>query len=108
MLTEAGYRVVTAANGEEALAAVTNTNEAFDALVTDMVMPRMSGTELTERLRERLPEIRVVMISGYPEHEGDVKVKTEAFLAKPFRPDDLLSAVGEILSGTPSQARERD
>ncbi len=98
VLVEAGYRVMTAADGEEALVAAREAGDAFDALVTDVVMPRMSGTELAARLRERVPDLKVVLTSGYPEREGRVELPAEVFLAKPFRPDDLLRAIGDALA----------
>ncbi len=71
-------------------------------LLTDVVMPRGSGTELAQRLRALHPETRVLFMSGYiedgvlPEGAGQPGA---AFLQKPFAPDELARKVREVLSG---------
>jgi CheY-like chemotaxis protein len=89
MLELAGYRVIEAESGDEALRVF---NDDVTILVTDVVMPGMSGIELTERVLARRPDVRVVYISGHPR---DVLPDDfdEAILAKPFSENDLLRAV---------------
>ena len=65
-LEQAGYVVIEASGGDEALAAVLACNITVALLVTDVVMPRMSGNELARRLQEILPKVRVLYLSGTP------------------------------------------
>src|SRR5687767_10609693 len=67
-LTELGYRVFEAANGEEALSLSQNELRGkIDLLLTDIVMPKIGGTELATRMQEAEPAIKVIFCSGYPE-----------------------------------------
>jgi DNA-binding response OmpR family regulator len=69
-------------------------------IVTDVVMPRMSGRELTSRLRELRPGVRVLYMSGYTENLTDVPEVLDAgsgFVQKPFSPEYLAQKVREIL-----------
>ncbi|MEA2268839.1 MAG: two-component system, cell cycle sensor histidine kinase and response regulator CckA [Solirubrobacteraceae bacterium] len=99
-----GYRVRDAAGADEALAAW----EPVDVLVTDVVMPGMSGQQLAERARERAPGLRVVFMSG---HTDDVLVREGArqgdiaFVQKPFTRDSLLRAVEEAMAQPAPAAR---
>jgi PAS domain S-box-containing protein len=92
ILSEAGYRVVTAADGEEALARVMAAGD-IDFVLTDAIMPRLGGPELIQRLQQVRPEMRVLQISGYTT-DGE---RGEDFIAKPFEPALLLRRVREIL-----------
>ena len=84
--------MLTAADGEEALACVMETRD-IDFVLTDAIMPRLSGPELIQRLQSVRPEMRVLQISGYTT-DG---VQSEDFIAKPFEPALLLRRVREIL-----------
>jgi signal transduction histidine kinase/FixJ family two-component response regulator len=90
-LSASGYEVIAAKDGIEALELAEQRKKTIDVLVTDVVMPRMRGTELAMRLRRAHPDIQVVYMSGYLEHNSD-----DAFLAgaellqKPFSRDSLL------------------
>ncbi len=99
-LGRAGYRVVEAGNGVEALQKVGSLERPLDLLVTDVVMPQMGGKELAARLTERQPGLRILYVSGYTEnaivHHG-VLDKGIVFLQKPFMPDALLERVRQIL-----------
>jgi PAS domain S-box-containing protein len=92
VLELAGYEVVDAANGEEALAALEREGGEIDALVTDLKMPVMDGHELTRRVREAHPELPTISISAYsdsrPDDDDDVTL-----LAKPFSSVELIGAV---------------
>ena len=96
VLGDAGYEVVAAPNGDVALELAAARNEAFDIVVTDIVMPGMRGTEVVERLG-RPPAL---FMSGYT---GETSVSRgllgagEPFLSKPFSPQSLLAAVRRIL-----------
>jgi two-component system, cell cycle sensor histidine kinase and response regulator CckA len=103
-LLRAKYRVVTATNGEEALQA-TEADGAFDLLITDVMMPGMSGWELGRRLRERWPSLRVLYISGYAEDTAEGPgTHSLPFLQKPFLPADLLATVRKLLDAEPPAA----
>lgn len=94
-LRAAGYRVIEACDGVEALERLAEIGE-IDLLVSDIVMPRMNGTELTRRLRADRPHVPVVLTSGYPDRLGrrdDEPIPSCSYLPKPFRPSELLEVV---------------
>ncbi len=98
-LTAAGYHVLAAKDGLEALHAATGCVQPISALLTDVVLPKMRGTELAARLGDLLPEIKVIFMSGYLEHAGgsDDLLAVGAFLEKPFTRESLLLKVSETL-----------
>jgi two-component system cell cycle sensor histidine kinase/response regulator CckA len=99
VLSEAGYAVASAANGEEAL----DVPGPFDLLVTDVMMPRMTGDELARQMRGRDPEVKVLYVTAFSDHLFDAKVTLddgEAFLDKPTTADEMLEAVEELLDGS--------
>lgn len=95
-----GYRMLIATNGEEALRMSREHAGRIDLLLTDVVMPRMSGTELAARLVLERPGIHVLYVSGYP---GEATARHGlldpdiAFMSKPFTPDGLARKVREVL-----------
>jgi hypothetical protein len=102
-LTRNGYRVLAAAGPDEALAAAAAGHEMPIALLlTDVIMPGMSGKELADRLTASRPHMRVVYISGYPQdvivHRGIVDPGV-VLIEKPFAIDTLLTKVREVLDG---------
>jgi PAS domain S-box-containing protein len=100
VLVEAGYRVLEAQNGAEALEVVSRHREPIHLMVTDVIMPGMSGGELVRRMAEVRPEVKVLYISGY---NDDVLVRRGvietgvSFLQKPCMPDELTRVVRGIL-----------
>jgi two-component system, cell cycle sensor histidine kinase and response regulator CckA len=98
ILSRAGYRVLAAAAGDEALAVAEADGGRVDVLVTDVVMPRVGGVELAARLGAREPGLRVVYMSGYPQShlalDGGL-AGGHAFVDKPFDVERLLAAVAE-------------
>jgi PAS domain S-box-containing protein len=104
-LRQFGYRVLEAANGEDALAVAAGHAGAIDLVVTDVVMPKMGGRELADRLREARPDTRVLFTSGYT---GDAVVRhgvsdgAVPFLPKPFVPSTLAGKVRAVLDGPPA------
>jgi DNA-binding NtrC family response regulator len=102
ILARAGFNVVAAANGEEAIAIAAAHEGPIALVVTDVVMPKMGGQKLVEQLRIARPSTRVLMMSG---HAADVEdreriiAEETPFLQKPFRPEQLLRKVREVLDG---------
>ncbi len=92
VLRYAGYSVVEMANAEEALCLTAHAAGPFDLLVTDVVLPGVSGPELVSKLRGDSPDLAVLYVSGYSRGRTDV-----GYLEKPFGPTALLDAVGERL-----------
>ena len=99
VLTAAGHAVLEAANGEEALALGERRSQPIDLLLTDVVMPGMSGPELVGRLRSVRPNLPVLYMSGYDRDLIDQKTLETAagFLPKPFGPRALLEGVDQLL-----------
>jgi signal transduction histidine kinase/ligand-binding sensor domain-containing protein/CheY-like chemotaxis protein len=110
VLTRSGYRVLAAASGDEAAGIAARHEGPIDLLMTDVVMPGMSGRELAEELLARYPGMRLLYASGYTEdaivRHGVSSLET-AFLEKPFTPNALLRKVREVLDAlapeTPAQ-----
>ena len=101
MLQSNGYSVLEAGNGSSALAAYDKNAHKVDLLLTDVVMPMMSGFELGRRLTERTFGLKILYMSGYRENNssGTPGETPIAFLHKPFTPDALLAKVREVLDG---------
>jgi two-component system cell cycle sensor histidine kinase/response regulator CckA len=107
MLREGGYTVLEADAPDEALARIQSTPGDIDLVLTDMVMPRMSGQELVRRIAVLKPETRVVFMSGYTDQalRGDGTLDpTVLFLQKPFTMDALLKTVRRALDTSPQLA----
>jgi len=99
VLTRLGYTVLSAGDGAEALAMGENHAGRIDLLLTDMVMPGMGGGELSRRMVERQPAIKVLLTSGYSEELVAAEHGGVAFLPKPFTPEELAAKVREVLGG---------
>ena len=101
ILELAGYRVLTASNGPDALQAAAQHVEPIDLLLTDVIMPRLSGRDVAEALLAQRPGLRVLFMSGYTDdaivHHGVLESGTH-FLGKPFSREDLLAKVRAALS----------
>ena len=99
-LASAGFDVIAASHGPEALEALERDGAPIDLLVTDVVMPRMSGPELARRLSEHRAGLRVLFISGYTADELSNRVSFDhgtGFLQKPFSPPALIRKIHELL-----------
>ncbi|MBA2627524.1 MAG: response regulator [Gemmatimonadales bacterium] len=103
-LREAGYAVLEAGNGREALALVEDGATRVDAVVTDVVMPDMGGSDLRIELRRLRPDLRVLSMSGYPSEEVQQRGllgPDDPFLQKPFTPQALTRALRAVLETAP-------
>jgi two-component system, cell cycle sensor histidine kinase and response regulator CckA len=94
-LARAGYSVLEARNGQEALKVFDQHGDTIDLLLTDMRMPYMGGAELAHHLRARRLSLKLICISGYPGSMDDDLAAD--FLSKPFSRDALLNKVREVL-----------
>jgi two-component system cell cycle sensor histidine kinase/response regulator CckA len=95
------FDIVEAANGREALDLVPDAT-TLDLLITDVVMPEMEGHELSRRLRQQNPDLRVLYLTGYADHLFAMKDRMwafEAYLDKPFTQKSLNEAVAMLVSG---------
>jgi len=97
-----GYRVLEASDGEEALKVVDEESGQIDLLFTDLVMPGMGGFELAHRLEAKLPEVKILFMSGYSEgadafFKSGLVSDARSFLQKPFSTDLLAQRLREVL-----------
>jgi two-component system, cell cycle sensor histidine kinase and response regulator CckA len=97
-----GYGVLEACQGLEALALLKGLETMVDLVLTDVVMPHMSGSEMVDRLRSDYPKVKVIFMSGFmgSNHESIHKSLEQpgvAFLQKPFRLNALISQVESLL-----------
>lgn len=102
VLSRAGYQVYTAGRHDEAEEICRRHGDAIDLLVTDVVMPEVSGKELADRLTGRFPRLRVLFMSGYTDEvvvKQGVQEGSVNFLPKPFTPSSLTQKVREVLAG---------
>ena len=100
VLESRGYCVLEAANGVEGLDVARRHAGEIDLLLSDLVMPRMNGQQLAERLAVESPDIRVLLMSGYPDRVVPSGAATDPrfeFLSKPFQPSTLARRVRECL-----------
>jgi len=106
ILTRAGRRVLIAESGAVALRMLANEEVAAQValIITDHLMPGMNGPEFVSRLREAMPEIPVVVLSGLPHAEAEYEADSVVFRMKPLVPDALIRLVNEILDGSVAQS----
>lgn len=110
VLHRQGYVVLEAQDGPEALAVADRHDGAIDLVLTDAVMPTLSGSEVVRELQARRPDVKVLFMSGYTEDEiirRDISTGAEVLLEKPFTIDALAHAVRKVLDGGGDETRER-
>jgi CheY-like chemotaxis protein len=101
MLWRAGYNVLEASSGEEALRVASEERGPIKVLLTDVMMPEMNGYELAAKLREVRPEMKVLFMSGYRDRvifeSTGVTVADYPLVRKPFTAFSLVSKIAEVL-----------
>jgi DNA-binding NtrC family response regulator len=97
ILVDGGFEVVTANSAEKALHEEAAFPRAIQVLLSDVMMPGMTGPDLAELLKKRRPEIRVMLMSGYADGAMLVLNHGWHFIEKPFLPTALLARVNDIL-----------
>jgi len=101
LLESGGFTVLKASGGEEALALSRRGDAPIDLLLTDIVMPEMSGVELADRLERERPGVRILFMTGYAEdtvlREG-VLGRNREYIGKPFTQKEIVKKVREALS----------
>ena len=101
-LEDSGYRVLMAGSGTDAINVARGFDGRIHLLLTDVVMPGLSGRELAEQLVSERPDVRVIFTSGYTDDETvrhGVREAETAFLQKPFTPEQLGRRIREVLDG---------
>jgi CheY-like chemotaxis protein len=102
VLTRAGHKVVTASNGERAIEKVRKMSSAPDLLLTDVVMPGLSGPMIAEQLREQFPTLKILFISAFEDRQvvrRYVKDPGYELISKPFHIEELSLKVQQLLDG---------
>jgi PAS domain S-box-containing protein len=105
VLQRQGYTVLEAANGDQAIATCEQHTGPIHLLLTDVIMPGMSGCELADRLAQRYPKAKVLYMSGHTDDtiaRHGILDPGVAFLQKPFAPSALARRVREVLEGVPA------
>ena len=100
VLETAGYTVITAADGKEAIASFDACPDEIDLLLLDVIMPKLGGQAVLEHVKKDYPDKPVLISSGYAEGTGHTTFVLEEgiqMLSKPYKQDDLLHKIREIL-----------
>ncbi|MCG2759378.1 MAG: response regulator, partial [Desulfobacteraceae bacterium] len=100
MLREMGYKVLVARSGEEAIEVYKKHKDIIDLVIVDMIMPRMDGGEVYDKMKEVNPDVRVLLASGYSiasQAKEILKRGCNGFIQKPFNINDLSQKIMEIL-----------
>ena len=107
LLRREGYTVISASDGEEALALSRTTRSRIQALVTDVDMPRLDGFALAEHIAQERPETKILIISCAPVAQATAAKKGLAFLSKPFLSLNFQQRIREVLAckSNPTEAR---
>lgn len=101
LLQQAGYKVVEAANGEEAINVFNRHKDAIQLVLLDVMMPKKTSKEVCDEVRKINPSIKCLLMSGYPKEVLDERGFLDngvCFLSKPVNPEELLKKMDELLS----------
>ncbi|MEJ5273333.1 MAG: response regulator [Spirochaetota bacterium] len=102
MLKKLGYKVIIAESPQDALRIIEEENLKPDCILTDLIMPQMNGKELAERIKLKLPDVKVLYMSGYTDnvivHHG-ILDKNVNFIQKPFLINELSQKLKQIFIG---------
>lgn len=99
-----GHTVLVAMSGEQAIEIATASRAEIEVVISDIVLPSMSGPAAVQQIRRIIPGVPVLYVSGYSEEQispAELRAPGTGFLAKPFKPSELASAVRKVLSGSP-------
>jgi signal transduction histidine kinase/ActR/RegA family two-component response regulator len=101
ILRSRGYDVFETEDAHSALALMSSANKPMDLVVTDIVMPSMSGVRLAEQIRAQWPSVKILFVSGFPSADAipASELPYSALLGKPFTPDEIEAKVRELLDG---------
>jgi len=97
ILKDLGYQTTWATNAEQALNLAGNDVQGFDAIFSDVVMPGMTGVAMARLLRQRRPDLPVVLVSGYSEELADSGYEGFEFLAKPYTADQVARVLAKAM-----------
>lgn len=101
-LRESGYEILEASNGREALEICKEKEDEIDLILSDVVVPGLSGPDLVDTIRRTCPKMKAIFMSGYTEHsisQNGILRDDIHFIPKPFRPIELIRKVREVLDG---------
>ena len=99
-LNDKNYDVTSASNGLEGLKLLENDQQRFDLVITDIVMPKLSGMSLISIIKEKFPDTPVIAITGWGEYPGAFAIESQAdkVLSKPFELSEFDKAIKELIS----------
>ncbi|MBW1674892.1 MAG: response regulator [Deltaproteobacteria bacterium] len=98
VLEEDGFDVYLVPSADEALKAMKK--EVFNLLLVDVKMPKHDGIYLMQKVKEKWPDVPIIVMSGYPTPDtitDGAKMGADAFIAKPFTPDELLETIRQVI-----------
>jgi DNA-binding NtrC family response regulator len=104
ILSDSGYNIIKATSPEDVMEIIKTTPEKIDAILSDIVMPGMSGTEMIAQVKDSLPSAEIVFMSGqmnYSLVEPEVLADKVLFIRKPFMPKELLDKMRTALDSKP-------
>ncbi|WP_051309895.1 hybrid sensor histidine kinase/response regulator [Desulfogranum japonicum] len=107
MLEYLGYKVIAAHSGDEAISCFERGEEEINVLITDQTMPRMTGLQLAEKVRKRLPYLPIILCSGYSDAispEEIERIGIDRFIAKPVDMRQLATAIRELLKSRKTES----
>ena len=103
VLTRSGHKVIAASNGEKALDKIQKSASPPDLILTDVVMPGLSGPMVAEQLQEQFPKIKVLFMSAFEDRQvvrRYVKDRGFELIPKPFQIEQLAAKVKQVLEGS--------